>query len=146
MRPGAAGRRRARRGRKGVDDLAASLEAAAGYYEVLHDLKGSDAPEASLSESLPPGTAGLKGVSLKQHTSGTACDRPRYAIMDQRPHMVALAQRQGIKAAYEPHMTPMDCPWPPELHEEVYGWLLGYSVGRLRRQGTSTAAPNPTTP
>jgi hypothetical protein len=130
MRPGAAGRRRARRGRKGVDDLAASLEAAAGHYEVLHDLKGSDAPEASLSESLPPGTAGLKGVS----------------IMDQRPHMVALAQRQGIKAAYEPHMTPMDCPWPPELHEEVYGWLLGYSVGRLRRQGTSTAAPNPTTP
>lgn len=65
---------------------------------------------------------------------GTARRRLGYAIMDQRPDMVALAQRQGIKAAYEPHTTPMDCPWPPELYEEVYAWLSGYSVGRLRRQ------------
>ena len=49
-------------------------------------------------------------------------------------HTLELAHKQGIKAGLEADVTPLDCPWPTEFHEEVYAWLSGYSVARLTRQ------------
>jgi hypothetical protein len=58
--------------------------------------------------------------------------------------IIALAHKQGIDAGKDGHMAPTDCPWPPEMYEEAYAWLSGFSVSALARHykidsGTRTA-------
>lgn len=60
--------------------------------------------------------------------------------MDTSPHILEIAHSQGIKAGLDANVSPYDCPWPPELYEETYGWLAGFSVARLARQATERTA------
>jgi hypothetical protein len=66
----------------------------------------------------------------------------RFAQTHRHSPLVALAQLQGIKAGRKPATTPLDCPWPPDMYEEVYGWLTGYAMTRLSH--TASAGNNNT--
>ena len=70
---------------------------------------------------------------LVTNCDGSVFRHRRFAIMQPPRHILELAHKQGIKAGRVADNTPLDCPWPPELHEEVYAWLSGYSVARLTR-------------
>jgi len=61
-------------------------------------------------------------------------------VIDTSTYILAIAHSQGIKAGLNANASPQHCPWPPELREETYAWLAGFSVARLARQATERTA------
>jgi len=58
----------------------------------------------------------------------------------EKDSLLSFVQQQGITAARGPEPSPLSCPWPIEMREEVIAWFAGYSLGAMVRRDPQATA------